>query len=62
MKKRTILLIKIRVPGKKMTVIENEKKDGWSAEDIRQFMKGARKGLKIAYPGATITTSTISKR
>lgn len=58
MKKRTILLIKISVSGRRMKVIEAEKKDGWSDKDIRQFIKG----VKSAYPKATITTSSISKK
>lgn len=56
-KKRTILLIKIKVPNKPMKIIEAKKKDGWSDKDIRQFVKG----ITSAYPGAVITTSTISK-
>lgn len=55
--KRTILLIKIKVSGKPMKVIEARKKDGWSDRDIRQFVKGVKSG----YPDATITTSTISE-
>ncbi len=57
MPKRTILLIKIKVPGKKMEVFETKKKSGWTDKEIRQFVKGVQSG----FPGATITTSTISQ-
>ncbi len=56
-KRRTILLIKIKVANKPMKIIEAKKKDGWSDKDIRQLVKG----VVSAYPGAVITTSTISK-
>ncbi len=55
--KRTILIIKIKVSGEHLKVIESEKKDGWSDRDIRKFIKGVQSG----YPKAVITTSTISK-
>ncbi len=58
MKKRTILLIKIKVSGKPMKVIEAKKKDGWSDRDMYRFIQG----IKSGYPGATITTSTISEK
>ncbi len=55
--KRTILTIKIKIPGKRMKVVTAEKKEGWSDRDIRKFIKGVQSG----YPKAVITTSTTSK-
>ncbi len=55
--KRTILIIKIKVPGRRMKVVEAVKKGGWSDKDIRKFIKGIQSG----HPEAVITTSTISK-
>lgn len=56
--KRTILIVKIKEPGKEQRIIEAELKGGWSDEEIKKFVKGVKSG----YPKDTkITTSTISK-
>lgn len=56
-RKRTILILKIKVPYERMRIVEAKKKNGWSDKDILQFVKG----VKSAWPDAVITTSTISK-
>jgi len=60
--KRTILVIKIKMPSGRVKTIENKKATGWTDKNIKQYMKGVRKSLEIAFPGATITTSTISEK
>ena len=55
--KITTLIVKIKIPGRRMKTIEAEKKDGWSKKDMHRFIKG----IKSGFPNATITTSTISK-